>query len=160
MKYIKIENCNLVNGDGARVILWVSGCTHQCKNCHNKETWDFNQGKDFNEETMNEIFKLLDNPFISGLTISGGDPLHPENAFEVIKISKEVKERYPNKNIWIWTGYLIEQIVKDDRKNILSYIDVLIDGPFIESKPTTKKYRGSDNQRRYLIKNNEYTLID
>ncbi|MGL4950277.1 MAG: anaerobic ribonucleoside-triphosphate reductase activating protein [Mycoplasma sp.] len=160
MNYIKIEDCNLLNGDGVRVVLWVAGCEHKCNECHNQDTWSFEAGHKFNDESMLELERLLSNPYISGLTFSGGDPLHKENASEVIKIAKNIKEKFPSKNIWLWTGFLIEQIQKDFRKEIFNYIDMIIDGPYIKTLPTQKKYRGSDNQRRFKIENSIAILLD
>ncbi|MGL4947778.1 MAG: anaerobic ribonucleoside-triphosphate reductase activating protein [Mycoplasma sp.] len=160
MNYIKIENCNLLNGEGARVILWVAGCEHKCKNCHNQSTWDPSTGTLFNDSTLDDLMNLLSNDYISGLTISGGDPLHPNNFDEVLKIAKHVKNVMPNKTIWVWTGYLVSNLEKEPRKEIFKYIDTIIDGPYIESKPTTKKYRGSDNQKMYKIKDGICHLVD
>ncbi|MGL4950431.1 MAG: anaerobic ribonucleoside-triphosphate reductase activating protein [Mycoplasma sp.] len=146
MNYIKIDNSNLVNGEGCRVVLWVAGCTHACKNCHNKETWNFEIGKKFTNETLKELKMLMDSKYIDGLTISGGDPLNPLNIKETTMIAKEIKKTFPDKNIWVWTGYEMKVV---EKLPILKYIDVLIDGKYIEELKTTKKWRGSDNQVRW-----------
>lgn len=145
MNYMKISKYDIANGDGIRVVLWTTGCNHQCKECHNPETWDESQGIPFTELTMNELLTALDMPYIQGLTLSGGDPLYPNNRGTVLSIIKTVKATYPNKDIWLWTGYLWDE-VKD--LEIMRYVDVLIDGPYIASlKNIRLKYRGSSNQR-------------
>lgn len=149
MYYSGITAPDIANGNGCRVVLWVSGCTHKCKNCHNPETWSFTYGKKFDDKTITEIFKWLDKPYISGLTISGGDPLDRSSyeLTEILCLCKTVKERYPDKNIWIYTGYVYESL-NDNQKEILEYCDVLVDGPYIESmRDLSLPFRGSTNQR-------------
>ena len=145
MNYIRIDNEDMNNGDGFRVVLWAAGCNHHCFNCHNPETWDEKAGQSFTEETKEELFKLLSKDYIDGLTLSGGDPLFPNNREPLTELCKEVKEKFSNKTIWCWTGYLYEQ-VKD--LPIMEYIDVLVDGPYIDSqRDITLNWKGSPNQR-------------
>ena len=148
MNYHKIEKFSVSNGTGIRVVLWVSGCTLYCKNCQNPQTWGFNSGKPFDEAAKQELFESLNKPYIQGITFSGGHPLEPENIEEVISLAKEIKERFPTKDIWLYTGYLWEEIYYKQIARILLYVDVLIDGKFIEEqKDLTLKWRGSSNQR-------------
>ena len=145
MNYIKINKVDIANGIGIRVSLWVAGCNHHCFNCQNPNTWNKKEGQPFTEKVKQEIFTLLDNDYIDGLTLSGGDPLFPNNRESLTELCKEVKEKFPNKTIWCWTGYLYEQ-VKD--LSIMKYIDVLVDGPYIDSQRNiTLNWRGSPNQR-------------
>lgn len=160
MNYIKIENCNLVNGDGARVVLWVSGCSHKCPGCHNPESWDHNFGTKFDAAATDQILNLLANPFISGITISGGDPLNPLNYATVLELCQILKQKFPNKTIWIWTGFTIEELKKLQLDAIFKFIDCLIDGRYMQTLPTKKKFRGSDNQKRYQFINGVPELID
>ena len=149
MNYEKIDKCSVSNGLGVRTVLWISGCNIHCKNCHNQSTWDFNSGIPFTDDTMQEILYDLSKPYIKGLTLSGGHPLDPINAPEVLKIVKRVKMVFPNKDIWIYTGYVWEDIIKDDTlKEILKRTDVLVDGAYIdELRDITLPFRGSSNQR-------------
>lgn len=145
MKYGKINKIDIANGPGVRVSLFVSGCRNRCPRCFNPETWSFNYGEEFTVETFLEILFAMDPKYISGLSILGGDPFEPENIEEVTDLCLEIKRAYPDKTIWIYTGYLYEDL-KD--LEIMSYIDVLVDGPFIEAqKDITLKFRGSKNQR-------------
>ena len=130
-------------------MLWVSGCDIHCKNCHNQSTWDFNTGQPFTEDTVQEILLTLTKPYISRLTISGGHPLDPHNAPEVLKIVKRVKMVFPNKDIWIYSGYEWENIIKDETlREIMKYTDILVDGPYIdELRDVSLAFRGSSNQR-------------
>lgn len=151
MKYHNITKDDMNNGDGLRVVLWVSGCNHACLECHNQITWDPNCGLEFDESAKNEIFAELEKDYVSGLTLSGGDPLFPSNVETVTNFAKQVKEKYPNKTIWLYTGYLFEQI-KDHE--ILKYIDVLVDGPFVvKLKDNNAHWKGSTNQRVIDVKN-------
>lgn len=144
MNYQKIEKYSVSNGDGIRVVLWCSGCKICCKNCHNKNTWDKNSGKLYTEETEKELFEALNHPYISGITFSGGHPLEDYNIDEVTRISKKIKERFPDKTQWLYTGYHWNDI-KD--LEIIKYLDVVVDGPYIEElKDLTLKWRGSSNQ--------------
>lgn len=146
MNYSGINTCDSSNGDGLRVSLFVSGCSLHCKGCFNKDAWDKNYGKEFTEETMDTLLEALRSPWIEGLSILGGDPLEPYNVPSVSRIVAIVKELCPEKSIWLWTGRKYEDI-KDEE--VLKYIDVLVDGPFIERKKVTEqgKYYGSTNQR-------------
>ena len=149
MNYEKIDKCSVSNGLGGRTVLWISGCNIHCKNCHNQSTWDFNSGIPFTDDTMQEILYDLSKPYIKGLTLSGGHPLDPINAPEVLKIVKRIKMVFPNKDIWIYTGYVWEDIIKDDTlKEILKRTDVLVDGAYIdELRDISLPFRGSSNQR-------------
>ena len=144
MNFHRIESCNLSNGTGWRVVLWVSGCPHHCKGCHNPETWDLNSGKPFTAKHLRKIIEYLDKPYIKGLTLSGGDPLTLENREAILEIVKTVKNDCPNKDIWLYTGYNYEEI-KD--LEIIKYVDVVVDGQFIlEERDITRPFRGSKNQ--------------
>ena len=149
MNYIKVTKNDIANGIGVGCVLWVSGCDIHCKNCHNQSTWDFNSGQLFTEDTMQEILLTLTKPYISRFTISGGHPLDPHNAPKVLEIVKRVKMVFPNKDIWIYSGYVWEDIIKDDTlKEILKYTDVLVDGAYIdELRDISLAFRGSSNQR-------------
>ena len=149
MNYEKIDKCSVSNGLGVRTVLWVSGCNIHCKNCHNQSTWDFNSGIPFTDDTMQEILYDLSKTYIKGLTLSGGHPLDPHNAPEVLKIVKRVKMVFPNKDIWIYSGYEWENIIKDETlRKILKYTDVLVDGAYIdELRDISLAFRGSSNQR-------------
>lgn len=149
MKYAKIRKMDISNGEGVRVSLFVQGCSFHCKNCFNQETWDFNDGKEFTTAEIQKIIELADKDYIAGLSILGGEPLHNNNVDEVFHIVATFKEKFPNKDIWLWTGFKFEDAIKDSkRKFILRNIDVLIDGQFEEDKKDlTLKWRGSSNQR-------------
>ena len=150
MNYHKIDKCSISNGIGIRTVLWVSGCEHHCKGCHNPETWDYNSGKSFNESVKAELFENLSKPYIDGITYSGGDPLHWANYSDIISLAKEIRERFPNKTQWLYTGYTFEYLVQynDGRDEIFDYIDVMVDGQFIEEqRDLTLPFRGSANQR-------------
>lgn len=149
MNYIKVTKNDIANGIGIGCVLWVSGCRCCCKNCHNQSTWDFNYGISFTEDTMQEILLTLTKSYISRLTISGGHPLDPLNAPEVLKIVKRVKMVFPNKDIWIYSGYEWENIIKDETlREIMKYTDILVDGPYIdELRDVSLAFRGSSNQR-------------
>lgn len=128
-----------------RTILWVAGCNHHCPECHNPDTWGPNVGKLFTNNTLEELVSYLEKPFIEGLTLTGGDPLFPDNRNEILNIVREVKTRLPNKTIWLWTGYLWENI---KNLELVKYLDVVIDGPFlIAEKDLRLPYAGSRNQR-------------
>ena len=149
MKYSKIRKMDISNGEGVRVSLFVQGCSFHCKNCFNPETWDFNKGKEFTTAEIQKIIELANKDYIAGLSVLGGEPLHNNNVDEVFHIVTTFKEKFPNKNIWLWTGFKFEDAIKDSkRKSILCNIDVLIDGQFEEDKKDlTLKWRGSSNQR-------------
>ena len=145
MKYGRIKKTDIANGPGVRVSLFVSGCRNHCKGCFQPETWDFNYGKEFTLMTFIEIDNALDPDYIDGLTILGGDPFEPENIDMVTAICETIRKVNPLKTIWIYTGYLYEDL-KD--LEIMRYIDVLVDGPFIEDlKDISLQFRGSSNQR-------------
>lgn len=151
MNYSAIKKCDIANGTGVRVVLFVSGCNHHCKGCHNKITWDPNSGLQFDDDAKQEIFEQLDKEYISGITFSGGDPLHENNKKEISNLILEIKSKYSDKNIWLYTGYTIEELIDindNDINTILYNIDVLVDGRFIEElKDITYKWAGSTNQR-------------
>ena len=149
MNYHNIKTDDMLNGDGLRVTCWVSGCSIRCFNCYNPQTWDFNSGIPFTDDTMQEILYDLSKPYIKGLTLSGGHPLDTQNAPKVLEIVKRVKMVFPNKDIWIYSGYVWEDIIKDDiLKEILKRTDVLVDGAYIdELRDISLPFRGSSNQR-------------
>ena len=145
MHYAALKPLDIANGPGVRVSLFVSGCRNRCKGCFNPETWSFDFGREFTDETMTEIDRLIDSPHISGLSILGGDPFEPENRDEVERLCKFVRHYHPDKSIWCWTGYLYEDL---KHLTVMQYIDVLVDGRFEEDlKDLRLKYRGSSNQR-------------
>ena len=153
-KYAKINYIDTVNGSGIRVSIFFSGCNFHCKNCFNSELWDFNYGIPFTEETINKIIELLAPDYIKGLSILGGEPFHNYDA--VIKLIKKVKEIYPNKDIWIWTGYKFDDI-PEECKDILSFADVIVDGRYEEDKRDLSiAFRGSTNQRIWRKSTNEF----
>ena len=149
MNYEKVDKCSVSNGAGVRTVLWVSGCDVHCHNCHNPQTWDFNSGIPFTDDSMQEILYDLSKPYIKGLTLSGGHPLDPHNAPKVLEIVKRVKMVFPNKDIWIYSGYVWEDIIKDETlREIMRYTDVLVDGAYIdELRDISLQFRGSSNQR-------------
>lgn len=145
MRYHNITTDDMLNGDGLRVVLWVSGCEHHCPGCHNPITWDENDGLEFTYETAAELKEQLNKDYISGITFSGGDPLHPCNRKEISILAKQIKEAYPNKTIWLYTGYDWESICGQP---FLENIDVLVDGRFVEAlKDINTPWCGSTNQR-------------
>ena len=155
MNYGNIKECDIADGPGVRVSLFVSGCRHHCKGCFNKETWDFDYGMPYTKETEDEIIRLLAPSYIQGLTLLGGEPFEPENQKELAGLLKRVRETYPDKDIWCYTGYLYDvdlskggKVYTEVTEEMLSYIDVLVDGEFIEEeKDVTLVFRGSRNQR-------------
>ncbi len=150
MNYHNITNIDMVNGEGLRVVLWLSGCAHHCEACHNPETWDDKSGILFDEEAKKELFMYLQEEFITGLTLSGGDPLYLNHREEVESLLKQVKEKLPNKTVWVYTGYLWEEIKEE---KMMDYIDVLIDGKFQIEKVSSKyPWAGSTNQRIIDVK--------
>lgn len=145
MRYHNITKDDMLNGDGLRVVLWLAGCSHECKGCQNPITWDPDGGILFTEDEKAEIYEQLDKSYIEGITFSGGDPLHERNITEVTALAKEIKAKYPNKTIWLYTGYVWEQVKQWD---IINYIDVLVDGPFIlAARDVNLRWKGSPNQR-------------
>lgn len=150
MRYNKIRKMDISNGPGIRVSIFMQGCSFHCKDCFNSETWDFKAGKEFNDEVINKALDLASLPHIVGLSILGGEPMHPNNREGTIKLAKAFKKRYPNKDIWVWSGYLFDEL-KDIEG--LSYIDTLVDGRFVLEKANpTLKFRGSSNQRVIDVK--------
>ena len=149
MKYAKIRKMDISNGEGVRVSLFVQGCSFHCKNCFNQETWDFNGGKEFTTAEIQKIIELANKDYIAGLSVLGGEPLHPNNIESISMLCEYFKFKYPEKSIWVWTGFKYEDIIKmENNYNIFNYIDVLIDGQFEEDKKDlTLKWRGSSNQR-------------
>ncbi|MBO4374360.1 MAG: anaerobic ribonucleoside-triphosphate reductase activating protein [Lachnospiraceae bacterium] len=145
MRYHNITHDDMKNGDGLRVVLWVAGCSHNCKGCQNPVTWDPNGGLPFDEDAKNEIFDQLSKDYISGITFSGGDPLHVMNIQGVRELAAQIKEEYPLKTIWVYTGELWENIKSDP---LIQYTDVLVDGPYMqELGDNTLRWKGSKNQR-------------
>ncbi|MBR3697778.1 MAG: anaerobic ribonucleoside-triphosphate reductase activating protein [Clostridia bacterium] len=146
MRYNLIRKMDISNGPGVRVSIFMQGCSFHCKNCFNPETWNFEDGKEFNDSTIDEVIKLCEESYIKGLSILGGEPMHPNNIEGTTKLAKKFKEKYPNKNLWIWSGFKFEEDLKD--KDVLKYVDVLVDGQYIdELHDFTLKWRGSSNQR-------------
>lgn len=160
MNYGNIKECDIADGPGVRVSLFISGCRHHCKGCFNPETWDFNYGQPYTSETENQIIQLLAPEFIQGLTLLGGEPFEPENQRELVKLLKRVRKTYPQKDIWCYSGYLYDvdmipggKIYTEVTDEMLSYIDVLVDGEFVEAlKDVTLVFRGSSNQRILHLK--------
>ena len=162
MKYAKIKKCDVANGPGVRVSLFVSGCNHHCKNCFNREAWDFNYGNDFTEKEQNQIIEDLKPEHISGLSLLGGEPFERQNQEGLAPLVKKVKQTYPNKKIWCYTGFtfdkqiLGEMVEKENRettKELLSNIDYIVDGRFVEELRDPKlRFRGSSNQRIIDVK--------
>jgi anaerobic ribonucleoside-triphosphate reductase activating protein len=145
MNYHNITTDDMLNGDGLRVVLWTAGCTHQCKNCHNPVTWDINGGIPFDDAAKAEIYHELEKDYISGITFSGGDPLHPANRQAITDLAKEIKETFPSKTLWLYTGFEWEEV---SSLVIMNYLDVLVDGRYIDEQRNTNLYwRGSANQR-------------
>jgi len=150
MRYHNITKDDMLNGDGLRVVLWVAGCNHCCKECQNPVTWDPDGGLPFDDAAKEEIYDQLDKSYISGITFSGGDPLHPRNRLEVRGFMAELKEKYPNKTIWMYTGDSWEDIFDYP---IMQYVDVLVDGEFmIEKRDVNLLWKGSSNQRVIDVK--------
>lgn len=172
MNYHNITKCDQNNGDGLRVVLWVSGCSHHCHKCQNHQTWNPNSGILFDENSKQEIFDELSNDYISGITLSGGDPLHENNIGEILKLVSEIRNLFPSKTIWIYSGYYWEEIFEPSfteqsdewiikyltqceiRKQIIYQCDVFIDGRYVNSeRDITLKWRGSRNQRVIDVEN-------
>lgn len=144
MNFHKIESASLSNGKGWRVVLWLSGCDHHCPGCHNPETWNPNSGRKFDEEAKQKLFEWLSKPYIKGLTLSGGDPLYIGNIFEVTELCKEIKQKMPDKDIWIYTGYKYNEV---KYLPVMKYADYLVDGEYKrEERDITLAFRGSRNQ--------------
>ena len=145
MRYHNITKDDMLNGDGLRVVLWVAGCEHCCKGCQNPVTWDPNGGLEFDEDAKREIFEQLDQSYISGITFSGGDPMHCANRSGVKQLAMEIREKYPDKTIWLYTGDTWETVMNS---SLMKYVDVLVDGEFEQDKKdATLMWKGSSNQR-------------
>ncbi len=155
MHYGTIKECDIANGEGIRVTLFVSGCTNQCKGCFQRETWDFHYGNEYTSETEQYLLDQLALEYTDGLTLLGGEPMEPENQKELVNLVRHVKERFPEKTIWCYTGCVYDRdLVPGGRRytefteELLSHIDILVDGPFMEElKNIALKFRGSENQR-------------
>lgn len=172
MNYADIKQYDVANGPGVRISLFVSGCTHRCPNCFNEAAWDFNYGKPFTQEVINRILEYLKPDYIAGLTLLGGEPLERQNQLGLLPLLRKVRETYPDKNIWCFSGYLFDKDIMEhmlkiwpDTKELLSYIDVLVDGEFIEAqKDLSKRFKGSANQRtidvKASLKNGQTVLLE
>ena len=155
MNYCNVKNCDIANGVGVRVSLFVSGCRNRCKNCFQPETWDFNYGKPFDEQTEEKLMKMLAPSYINGLTVLGGEPMEPENQRALLPFLKKVKAAYPQKTIWLYTGFTLDELRSPDcrahteyTEEILKLLTVLVDGRFVEEKKNISlRFRGSENQR-------------
>ncbi len=163
MKYNLIRKMDISNGPGVRVSIFMQGCDFHCKNCFNKETWDFEGGREFCQKTIDEVLELCSKNHIKGLSILGGEPMHPKNIEATTKLSKAFKEKYPNKNLWVWSGFKFENYLKE--KEAIKYIDVLVDGTYNEDLyDPCLKWRGSSNQRVIDVKKslneNKVVLFD
>jgi len=150
MRYNTIRQLDIANGPGCRISIFVQGCTFNCPGCFNTVARDFEGGKEFTDQTMQLLLELAEPSHVSGLSILGGEPLHPRHREEVIRLARKFKEKYPDKTVWLWTGYLIEEVFED---LVDSEIDVVVDGKFVEAlKDLRLKYRGSSNQRIINLK--------
>jgi anaerobic ribonucleoside-triphosphate reductase activating protein len=155
LHYATIKNCDIANGPGVRISLFVSGCTHRCKGCFNEVAWDFEYGEPFTQETVDYILSLLAPSYVKGLTLLGGEPFEPQNQPALVDLLRQVKAKYPEKSIWAFSGYLFDRDMLSGKlgepavlNEFLSYLDVLVDGPFVESKKNLSlRFRGSENQR-------------
>lgn len=155
MNYAGIKYCDIANGTGCRTVLFVSGCRNACKGCFQPQTWDFGYGEPFDEKVQKEVLDSLAPDYITGITLLGGEPFEPENQKELVPFMRKVVAQYPNKNVWAFTGYIYDKDLvaggrrhTEDTDELLSMIDVLVDGPFVEKlKDITLKFRGSSNQR-------------
>lgn len=159
MNYADIKQYDVANGPGVRVSVFVSGCTHYCKGCFNKEAWDFNYGKPFTDDTIQTVLAYLKPSYVKGLTVLGGEPLEPKNQPEVLRLLKAVKKQYPEKSVWMFSGYDFEKDILNrmwqevpETKEILSCLEVLVDGKFVEElKNLSLRFKGSSNQRTILV---------
>ncbi len=171
MNYAQIKNCDIANGEGVRVTLFVSGCTNHCEGCFQPETWDFNFGEPFTKETEDKIIKMLEPSYINGLTLLGGEPFEPQNQRALLPFVKRVRETYPQKNIWAFTGFTLDKLLNqvphprcEATDELLSLIDVLVDGKFVLAQKNIRlRFRGSENQRvidlPQTLKSGEVTLF-
>lgn len=155
MYYGNIKDLDIADGEGVRVTLFVSGCTNRCKGCFQPQTWDFHYGQEYTEETEERLLSLLDRPMVDGLTLLGGEPFEPQNQRVLVGLLRKVKERFPDKTVWSYTGFVYENDLQEGQRRhcevtdeMLSYIDILVDGPFVEEKKNLSlAFRGSENQR-------------
>lgn len=155
MNYAEIKDCDIANGPGVRISLFVSGCTHRCPGCFNEVAWDFDYGTPFTQETIDRILNMLKPAYIRGLTLLGGEPFDPRNQAPIVELLRQIKEKYPHKSIWAFSGYLFDRDILSGKlgdwevtREYLSYLDVLVDGPFVEAKKNLSlRFRGSENQR-------------
>ena len=155
MNYATIKNCDIANGPGVRVSLFVSGCSHRCPGCFNEEAWDYNFGHPFTQDTIDSILAMLAPSYIQGLTLLGGEPFDPKNQAAVVELLRQVKAKYPQKSIWAFSGYLFDRDILSGKlgdweitQEYLRYLDVLVDGPFVQAKKNLSlRFRGSENQR-------------
>ena len=163
MYFSEIKECDIANGPGVRVTVFVSGCTHHCNGCFNEMTWDFQYGREFTKEDMEKIIKLLEPSYIAGLTLLGGEPMEYVNQQGLLPLLCRVKEQYPDKTIWCYTGYLYDRDILDnfcgkweETRELLSYLDVIVDGEFVEAqKDISLRFRGSSNQRIIDVKKSQ-----
>lgn len=152
MRYNKVRKMDISNGPGVRVSIFMQGCTFNCKNCFNPETHDFMGGEEFTEDTIEQVLKLCENEHVEGLSILGGEPMHPINIEGTTELAKKFKEKFPNKNLWVWTGFLFDRDLQN--REVLKYIDVLVDGQYVdELRDPRLKYNGSSNQRVIDVQN-------
>ena len=163
MRYNTIRKMDISNGPGVRVSIFMQGCHFHCKGCFNENTWDFNGGEEYSDETINRVLELSSADYIVGLSILGGEPMHPKNIEGTTKLAKAFKEKYPKKNIWVWTGFLFDKDLSD--KEVMKYIDVLVDGTFkIDLFDPKLKWKGSSNQRvidvKKSLKNKKVVLYE
>ena len=160
MNYATIKNCDIANGPGVRVSLFVSGCTHHCPGCFNQVAWDFNYGQPFTQDTVNTILNMMKPAYIKGITLLGGEPFEPENQPAIVDLLTQIKAKYPEKSVWAFSGYLFDKDILGKKlgpweitEKYLSYLDVLVDGRFVEAKKDLSlRFRGSSNQRIIDVK--------
>ncbi|MCI8773442.1 MAG: anaerobic ribonucleoside-triphosphate reductase activating protein [Lachnospiraceae bacterium] len=165
MYYSEVKKCDIANGPGVRVTLFVSGCTHHCRGCFNEMTWDFQYGREFTEEDIDKLIKFLEPSYVAGLTLLGGEPMEYRNQQGLLPLLRKVKEAYPDKTIWCYTGYLYEKDILEnfcgkweETREMLSYLDVIVDGEFVEElKDISLRFRGSSNQRIIDVKKSRET---
>ena len=165
MYYSEVKECDIANGPGVRVTLFVSGCTHHCRGCFNEMTWDFQYGREFTEEDIDKLIKFLEPSYVAGLTLLGGEPMEYRNQQGLLPLLRKVKEAYPDKTIWGYPGYLYEKDILEnfcgkweETREMLSYLDVIVDGEFVEElKDISLRFRGSSNQRIIDVKKSRET---